>query len=106
MCIRDSYYVPSNAVQDEKTNPGSQYRFASEEISNGGSFLWGQAMLIISDLLACHLLSVHELGTWPMSSLHNVNKQLSFMKNVNNQLSRFKNVNKQLSNLGWTWAMN
>ena len=36
-------------------------------------------------------------GTWPMSSLHNVNKQLSFFKNVNNQLSLFKNVNKQLS---------
>ena len=29
-----------------------------------------------------------------MSSLHNVNKQLSL----------FKNVNKQLSNVGWTWA--
>ena len=53
-------------------------------------------------------------GTWPMSSLYNVNKQLSFFKNVNkqlslfknvsNQLSLFKNVNKQLSNLGWTWA--
>ena len=34
-------------------------------------------------------------GTWPMSSLHNVNKQLSFIKNVNNQLALFKNVNKQ-----------
>ena len=31
-------------------------------------------------------------GTWPMSSLHNVNKQLSFFKNVNKQLSLFKNV--------------
>ena len=29
-------------------------------------------------------------GTWPMSSLHNVNKQLSFFKNVNKQLSLFK----------------
>ena len=36
-------------------------------------------------------------GMWPMSSLHNVNKQLIFFKKVNNQLSLFKNVNKQLS---------
>ena len=35
-------------------------------------------------------------GTWPMSSLHNVNKQLSFFQNINNQLLLFKNVNKQL----------
>ena len=66
--------------------------------------------------------SLRELGTWPMASLHNVNKQLSFFKNVDNQLSLFKkvnkqlplfkmltischflkNVNKQLLNLGWT----
>ena len=35
------------------------------------------------------------LGTWPISSLQIVNKQLTF-KNVNNQLSFFKNVNNQL----------
>ena len=35
-------------------------------------------------------------GTWPMSSLHNVNKQLSFSKNVNKQLLFFHNVNKEL----------
>ena len=34
-------------------------------------------------------------GTWSISSLHNVNKQLPFFKNVNNQLSLFKNVKKQ-----------
>ena len=38
-----------------------------------------------------------DTGTWPMSSLQIVNKQLSFFKNVNKQLSLFKNVNKQLS---------
>ena len=37
------------------------------------------------------------MGTWPMSSLQIVNKQLSLFKNVNKQLSLFKNVNNQLS---------
>ena len=36
------------------------------------------------------------IGMCAMSSLHNVNKQLSFFKNVNKQLSIFKYVKKQL----------
>ena len=56
------YYVPLEAIQDEKANPGSQYRLPSDEGSSGANvFLWGQAMLILSDLLACSLVSVHEL---------------------------------------------
>ena len=39
------------------------------------------------------------LGTWPMSSLHNVNKQLSLFKNVNKQLLFFPKC-KQTADMG------
>lgn len=57
------YYVPLDSVADEKANPGSQYRYPSEQGSAGTNniFLWGQSMLIISDLLTSQLLKVHEL---------------------------------------------
>ena len=45
------------------------------------------------DFDTCHI----DPGMWPMSSLHNINKQLSIFKNINNQLSLFKSVNNQLS---------
>ena len=56
------YYVPNDALQDEKAKPGSQYRFPSDEGSSlNNIFLWGQAMLIMSDLLTSQLMSVTDL---------------------------------------------
>lgn len=56
------YYVPAESLSDERGGHGSQYRYPSEE---GGSssniFLWGQAMLIIADLMASQLVQVHEV---------------------------------------------
>ena len=57
-----------------------------------------QALIESQDILITLIPGFqYNLGTWPMSSLHNVNKQLSFFKNVNKQLPFFKNVNNQLS---------
>lgn len=56
------FYVPKSALEDERANPGSQHRVASNDGScNNDLHIWGQSMLIISDLLTSHLLSVHEL---------------------------------------------
>eukprot|EP00094_Tigriopus_californicus_P001874 TCALIF_01806-PB protein Name:"Similar to CG8475 Probable phosphorylase b kinase regulatory subunit beta (Drosophila melanogaster)" AED:0.09 eAED:0.09 QI:765/1/1/1/0.81/0.82/17/82/1165 len=56
------FYVPHSAMEDERANPGSQHRVASNDGScNNDLHIWGQSMLIISDLLTSHLLSVHEL---------------------------------------------
>ena len=56
------YYVPKDAIKEEQMTKGSQYRFPSEEGSiQTNIFLWGQAMLIISDLLTAKLLSVDEI---------------------------------------------
>lgn len=56
------FYVPSPVIDDEKRNSGSQHRVASNDgCSTPDLFLWGQAMVIISDLLTSHLLNVYEL---------------------------------------------
>ena len=56
------YYVPKDAIKEEQMSKGSQYRFPSDEGSmQANIFLWGQAMLIISDLLTAKLLSVDEI---------------------------------------------
>ena len=45
------------------------------------------------------LINFEILGTWPMSSLHNVNKQLSLFKNVNKQLLFFPKC-KETADMG------
>ena len=56
------YYVPKDAIKDEQLRKGSQFRYPSEEGSVVTNiFLWGQAMMIISDLLTSKLLSVDEI---------------------------------------------
>ena len=53
---------PKDAIKEEQMSKGSQYRFPSDEGSmQANIFLWGQAMLIISDLLTAKLLSVDEI---------------------------------------------
>ncbi len=53
------YYVPEESIADERAKPGSSYRMVSDEGSSSKNvYLWGQAMLIISDLLATSLLMV------------------------------------------------
>ena len=52
------YYVPNDVLQEEKAKRGSQYRFPSDEGSSASNiFLWGQAILIMSDLLTSQLIS-------------------------------------------------
>lgn len=56
------YYVPLDAILDEKSNKGSQYRYASPEGSSASNiFIWGQSMMIIADLLTSHLISMTDL---------------------------------------------
>ena len=56
------YYVPEDAIKEEKETVGTQYRFPSEEGSTVNKiFLWGQAMMIIADLLTSHLVTVDEI---------------------------------------------
>ena len=47
-------------MREERERPGSQHR---EPCQDGGTnlHLWGQSMLIMSDLLTSQLLNVHEL---------------------------------------------
>ena len=55
------YYVPEDAIKEEKES-GDQYRFPSEEGATVHKiFLWGQAMMIIADLLTSKLLTVDEI---------------------------------------------
>ena len=56
------YYVPTDCINEEKTNPGTAYRSPSEEGSRSDNiFMWGQAMMIISDLLTSQLINVIDL---------------------------------------------
>ena len=49
-------------IENERRCPGSQHRIASNDgCSSQDLFLWGQAMMIISDLLTSQLLNVYEL---------------------------------------------
>ena len=54
--------MPRDSILDEKSKKGSTYRFPSEEGSKASDiFLFGQSMLIISDLMTTQLLLVHEV---------------------------------------------
>ena len=56
------YYVPEIDVQNVKSGKDSMFRCPSEEGSISSKiFLWGQAMMIISDLLTSQLISVNDL---------------------------------------------
>lgn len=55
------FYVPADLVENERKNPGSQLRVPSHEEDTGNLFLWGQSLLIISQLLVEKLLYPGEL---------------------------------------------
>lgn len=55
------FYVPREAVEFEKMEPGSQQRQPSGEGMEDNLFLWGQSLYIISSLLAEGLVHVNEL---------------------------------------------
>lgn len=46
--------MPSDCIDDERANPGSQMKIASSEGRNGNLFLWGQSVYIISQLLGLY----------------------------------------------------
>jgi hypothetical protein len=86
------YFVSSDGIKDEKAHKGSQYRTVSQVGSTSSNiFLWGQAMLIISDLLTSHLLLIHELdplrrylpsATRPKAAGRYSTFEVSFVKNI------------------------
>lgn len=45
------YYVPSDTIEFERSNPGSQEKVPSPEIDKNSSHLWTQAVWFISQLL-------------------------------------------------------
>jgi hypothetical protein len=52
------YYVPEDCLADERSEPYTQGRLPSKVGSTKENvFLWGQAMLIISDVMASGLVS-------------------------------------------------
>lgn len=56
------YFVPMDAIPDEKANAGSQYRYPSTEGSSASNiFIWGQSMMLMADLLTSQLISVTDL---------------------------------------------
>ncbi|XP_055337447.1 phosphorylase b kinase regulatory subunit beta-like [Paramacrobiotus metropolitanus] len=57
------YYVPSEFIEAEIANPGSQDRLPSTEDPDGEGeiFVWGQALFIISQLLVEGLIDANEL---------------------------------------------
>ncbi|BET00920.1 Phosphorylase B kinase [Nesidiocoris tenuis] len=57
------FYLPKSDLDDERANPGSQTRIASD-IGSGDhhpNFLWNQALFVISQLLTAGLLHINEL---------------------------------------------
>lgn len=70
------YYVRAPCVQLEREQPGSQHRVPSAEGSSEDNvFLWGQALLIISDLLASRLVNYFELDPICRHLSYNVRHQ-------------------------------
>jgi len=55
------YFIPRHNLKAERENPGSQKRKASVSGSMNDLFLWGQAMLVIGELLTSNLLNITEL---------------------------------------------
>lgn len=57
------FYVPEENIENEKQDPGTSVRLASEEGrgGDGGLCLWNQSMLIIAQLLTAGLLHINEL---------------------------------------------
>jgi len=52
------YYVPEDSLAEERSEPYTQGRLPSKiGSSKDNVFLWGQAMLIISDIMAIGLVS-------------------------------------------------
>ena len=86
--------MPRDSILDEKSKKGSAYRFPSEEGSKASDiFLFGQSMLIISDLMTTQLLLVHEVdpirrylpsATRPKSGGRYSSFEVSIFKSWNN----------------------
>ncbi|XP_037068061.1 probable phosphorylase b kinase regulatory subunit beta isoform X2 [Pollicipes pollicipes] len=55
------YFVPAEHVPAERAEPGSQPRFASAVGGPGDLFLWGQAMLVVTELLLEDLVHINEI---------------------------------------------
>ncbi|XP_069171352.1 probable phosphorylase b kinase regulatory subunit beta isoform X8 [Procambarus clarkii] len=55
------YFIHKDSVEDEKADPGSQYRQPSVEGTPNNLFLWGQSVWIITSLLMDNLLHINEL---------------------------------------------
>lgn len=58
------FYVPSESIEAERNDPGSQLRVPScvgNGASGAGTFLWNQAVFVIAQLLTAELLHVNEL---------------------------------------------
>ncbi|XP_043247487.1 probable phosphorylase b kinase regulatory subunit beta isoform X3 [Amphibalanus amphitrite] len=55
------YFVPSEHLSGERAEPGSQPRFASAVGGPGDLFLWGQAMLVVTELLLEELVHINEI---------------------------------------------
>ncbi|NXW23341.1 KPBB kinase, partial [Circaetus pectoralis] len=84
------YYVPADFVELEKKNPGSQKRFPSNNGRDGKFFLWGQAVYIISKLLADKLVSpkdIDPIGRYvPPQDQRNVSMRFSNQGPLENDL--------------------
>ena len=86
--------MPRDSILDEKSKKVSVYRFPSEEGSKASDiFLFGQSMLIISDLMTTQLLLVHEVdpirrylpsATRPKSGGRYSSFEVSIFKSWNN----------------------
>ncbi|XP_056008769.1 phosphorylase b kinase regulatory subunit beta-like isoform X2 [Ostrea edulis] len=55
------YYVPKENIEEEKRNPGSMTRYPSAEGSTDGTYMLGQSIYFISQLLVHGLLNLNDL---------------------------------------------
>ena len=55
------YYVPKEAVEHERAEPGSQHRQPVINEVSANTFLWGQSLYVIASLLTDGLVHPNEL---------------------------------------------
>lgn len=65
------YYVPKDKIEEEKARPGSQQRLPSNDGTDGNIFLWGQSILLISQLLGKHFKCIY-FFVFKKAILHNM----------------------------------
>ena len=66
--VPELYFVPSENIEEEKNNPGSQLRLCGGKIP----FFWGQSLFIVANLLHNKMLSTSDIDP--------LNRRLSMIK--------------------------